>query len=109
MSPTSSDVLDPVLMNLGRQLPHISANDSVFLRERSGQAKAIAKNTVCLWYDNDAESSVRFCATILPNISIASIHRAPSDNPSGKARDVLTVEFSAAVIRCIGLNGGPAF
>src|SRR4029078_133327 len=34
---------------------------------------------------------------------------APSDYPSGKKGDVLTVEFKVAGISCIGLNGGPMF
>ena len=38
-----------------------------------------------------------------------AVHRAPADYPSGKAGDVLTVEFTVAGVRCLGLNGGPAF
>ncbi len=34
---------------------------------------------------------------------------APGDYPSGKAGDVLTVEFTVAGIPCLGLNGGPQF
>ena len=34
---------------------------------------------------------------------------APSDYPSGKKGDVLTVEFTVMGIPCIGLNGGPEF
>jgi predicted 3-demethylubiquinone-9 3-methyltransferase (glyoxalase superfamily) len=41
--------------------------------------------------------------------AMGAVHRAPSDYPSGKAGDVLTVEFTAAGIPCLGLNGGPAF
>ena len=37
------------------------------------------------------------------------MHRAPADYPSGKAGDVLTVEFTVMGIPCLGLNGGPAF
>jgi predicted 3-demethylubiquinone-9 3-methyltransferase (glyoxalase superfamily) len=40
---------------------------------------------------------------------VGAIHRAPSDYPSGKAGDVLAVEFTVAGIPCLGLNGGPAF
>ena len=39
----------------------------------------------------------------------AAIYHAPGDYPSGKAGDVLVVEFTIAGIPCIGLNGGPAF
>jgi 2-polyprenyl-6-hydroxyphenyl methylase/3-demethylubiquinone-9 3-methyltransferase len=35
------------------------------------------------------------------------VHRAPGDFPSGKAGDVLTVEFTVLGIPCLGLNGGP--
>ena len=41
--------------------------------------------------------------------AVTAVRRAPSDYPSGKAGDVLTVEFTVAGIPCIGLNGGPAF
>ena len=74
-----------------------------------GQTMAIAKNTICLWYDKDAEAAARFYAETFPDSSVSAVHRAPSDYPSGKAGDVLTVEFTVAGIPCLGLNGGPAF
>jgi predicted 3-demethylubiquinone-9 3-methyltransferase (glyoxalase superfamily) len=40
---------------------------------------------------------------------VSAVHHAPGDYPSGKAGDVLTVEFTVAGIPCLGLNGGPAF
>ena len=69
----------------------------------------IAKNTICLWYDKDAEAAARFYAATFPDSAVGAIHRAPSDNPSTKAGDVLVVEFTVAGVPCIGLNGGPAF
>ena len=68
----------------------------------------IAKNTICLWYDKDAEEAARFYAATFPDSAVTAVHRAPSDYPSGKAGDVLTVEFTVAGIPCIGLTGGPA-
>src|ERR1051325_4235177 len=68
-----------------------------------------AKNTICLWYDRDAEAAARFYAKTFPDSSVGAIHRAPSDFPSGKKGDVLTVDFTVVGIPCIGLNGGPAF
>ena len=68
----------------------------------------MAKNTVCLWYDNDAETAARFYARTFPNSSVGAVHRAPSDYPSGKQGDALVVEFTVAGVQCIGLNGGPA-
>ena len=70
---------------------------------------AIAKNTVCLWYDKDAEAAARFYAETFPDSSVGAVLRAPSDNPSSKEGDVLVVEFTVAGVPCIGLNGGPAF
>ena len=37
------------------------------------------------------------------------VFRAPTDFPSGKAGDVLTVTFTVLGIPCLGLNGGPMF
>lgn len=68
-----------------------------------------AKNTICLWYNNDAEEAANFYAKTFPNSSVGTIYRAPSDYPSGKKGDVLTVEFTVLGIPCIGLNGGPQF
>src|SRR5438874_1576050 len=74
-----------------------------------GQAMAIAKNTICLWYDKDAAAAAHFYAETFPDSAVGAVHHAPSDYPSGKAGDVLTVEFTVVGIACIGLNGGPAF
>ena len=69
----------------------------------------IAKNTICLWYDKDAEAAARFYAQTFPDSTVGKVHRAPSDFPSGKKGDVLTVEFTVCGIPCIGLNGGSYF
>src|ERR1700709_2102187 len=70
---------------------------------------AMAKNTICVWYDKDAEAAARFYAKTFPDSSVGGVHRAPSDYPARKKGDVLTVEFPVAGIPCIGLNGGPMF
>ena len=70
---------------------------------------AMAKNTVCIWYDKEAEAAARFYAATFPDSAVRAVHRAPADYPSGKAGDVLTVEFTVAGVHCLGLNGGPAF
>ena len=68
-----------------------------------------AKNTICLWYNCDAEAAAQFYASTFPDSSVGASHRAPADFPSGKKGDVLTVEFNVMGIPCIGLNGGPHF
>lgn len=69
----------------------------------------IAKNTICLWFESDAETAARFYAATFPDSAVGDIFRAPTDFPSGSAGDVLTVHFTVAGIPCMGLNGGPAF
>jgi predicted 3-demethylubiquinone-9 3-methyltransferase (glyoxalase superfamily) len=68
-----------------------------------------AKNTICLWYDRDAEAAARFYAETFPDSSVGAVHYAPGDFPSGKQGNVLTVEFTVMGIPCVGLNGGPTF
>ena len=68
-----------------------------------------AKNTICLWYDREAEDAANFYAKTFPDSKVTAVHRAPGDFPSGKKGDVLTVEFTVMGIPCLGLNGGPAF
>ncbi|HBH39651.1 MAG TPA: hypothetical protein DDX06_14845 [Curvibacter sp.] len=67
----------------------------------------IAKNTVCLWYEREAEEAARFYARTFPDSSLDAVHRAPADYPAGREGDVLTVEFTVMGIPCLGLNGGP--
>jgi predicted 3-demethylubiquinone-9 3-methyltransferase (glyoxalase superfamily) len=67
------------------------------------------KNTICLWYDHDAEDAARFYAQVFPGSSVGEVFRAPSDYPGGKAGDVLTVEFTVCGVPCVGLNGGDFF
>ena len=69
----------------------------------------VSKNTVCLWYNGNAEEAARFYAETFPDSSVGAIFRAPGDYPDGQQGDVLTIEFTVAGIPCIGLNGGPAF
>ncbi len=67
-------------------------------------------NLVCLWYQGDAEDAARFYAETFPDSSVGKVMRAPSDFPEGgREGQILTVEFTVVGIRCIGLNGGPAF
>lgn len=68
-----------------------------------------SKNTICLWFDRDAEAAAKFYAATFPDSAVTSVFHAPSDFPDGKAGDVLTVLFTVCGIPCMGLNGGPVF
>ncbi|WP_079228695.1 VOC family protein [Pseudomonas putida] len=69
----------------------------------------IAKNTICLWFDKDAEEAANFYARTFPDSKVVAVHPAPGDYPSGKAGEVITVEFTVMGIPCVGLNGGTTF
>jgi predicted 3-demethylubiquinone-9 3-methyltransferase (glyoxalase superfamily) len=66
-----------------------------------------SKNTICLWFDNDAADAAKFYAETFPDSAVGAIHRAPGDYPAGKQGNVLMVEFTVAGVACLGLNGGP--
>lgn len=69
----------------------------------------VSKNTLCLWYNGDALEAAAFYANTFVDSEVKAVHHAPSDYPSGKEGDVLTVEFTVMGIPCIGLNGGAEF
>ena len=52
----------------------------------------MAKNTICLWYDRDAEAAARFYVSVFPNSKIGAItHYGPgTPQPEGTP---LTVSF----------------
>jgi predicted 3-demethylubiquinone-9 3-methyltransferase (glyoxalase superfamily) len=65
------------------------------------------KNTICLWYDSNAEEAARFYASVFPDSRVTNVYRAHADYPAGKQGDVLTVEFTVLGTPCLGINGGP--
>ena len=57
------------------------------------------KNTICLWYDKDAEAAARFYAKTFPDSSVGAVHRAPSDFPvrqGGRCADRAISPLSAS-------------
>jgi predicted 3-demethylubiquinone-9 3-methyltransferase (glyoxalase superfamily) len=72
-------------------------------------SKSASKITPCLWFDGTAEEAANFYASILPDSHVDAVHRAPNAYPSGKAGDVLLVEFTLMGQQFTGLNGGPLF
>jgi predicted 3-demethylubiquinone-9 3-methyltransferase (glyoxalase superfamily) len=67
------------------------------------------KNTICLWYDRDAEMAASYYAMTFPDSAVGAVIRAPSDTPNVKKGDVLAVEFTVVGVNCMGINGGPIF
>jgi len=67
------------------------------------------KNTICLWFNKDAQDAARFYAATFPDSTVTAVHKAPSDYPGGKAGEDLMVEFTLLGLPCLGLNGGPEF
>jgi predicted 3-demethylubiquinone-9 3-methyltransferase (glyoxalase superfamily) len=63
----------------------------------------------CLWFDKQAEEAAGFYVSLLPDSRIDAVIRSPGDYPSGKAGDVLLVEFTLAGDQYTALNGGPHF
>lgn len=70
----------------------------------------IPKNSICLWFDKDAENAAKFYAATFPDSTVNAVFHAPADFPDGgKKGDVLMVDFIVCGIPCLGLNGGPRF
>jgi len=69
----------------------------------------MSKVTPCLWFDGTAEEAARFYTSLLPDSRVDRVVRAAADTPSGKAGDVLVVEFTLGGRRFTGLNGGSHF
>lgn len=67
------------------------------------------KNTICLWFDKDAEEAARFYAATFPDSKVTAVRKAPADFPGGTEGEALTVEFTVLGVPCLGINGGPTF
>ena len=69
----------------------------------------MSKITPNLWFDGRAEEAARFYTSLFPDSRIDDFSRAPGDNPSTRAGEVLLVTFTLAGQRFVGINGGPQF
>ncbi len=67
------------------------------------------KVTPFLWFDGQAEQAARYYVSLLPDSRIDRVMRSPADTPSGPAGMVLTVDFTLAGSKFVGLNGGPQY
>ena len=69
----------------------------------------MTKLTPNLWFDGQAEEAARFYERVLPDSHVDKVHRSPADYPSGKAGDVVSVDFTVLGTPFVGINGGPDF
>ena len=67
------------------------------------------KITPVLWFDGNGEEAANLYVSLLPDSRIDRVTRSPADYPSGKAGDVITVDFTLAGRQYQALNGGPQF
>jgi len=67
------------------------------------------KVTPYLWFNGQAEEAALFYVSLFPDSRIERVSRSRADTPSGPAGMVLTVEFTLAGTKFVGLNGGPQF
>jgi predicted 3-demethylubiquinone-9 3-methyltransferase (glyoxalase superfamily) len=70
---------------------------------------AMSKIAPCLWFDGAAEEAAQLYTSLFPDSRIDEVMRSPADNPSTPEGAVLTVGFTLAGQKFIGLNGGPDF
>jgi predicted 3-demethylubiquinone-9 3-methyltransferase (glyoxalase superfamily) len=42
------------------------------------------KNTICLWFNKDAQDAARFYAATFPDSKVTAVREAPGDYPGGK-------------------------
>jgi predicted 3-demethylubiquinone-9 3-methyltransferase (glyoxalase superfamily) len=55
-----------------------------------------SKNTICLWFNNDAEEAARFYPATCPDSKVAAVRKAPSDKCGERPRDDSTTGHPAA-------------
>jgi predicted 3-demethylubiquinone-9 3-methyltransferase (glyoxalase superfamily) len=68
----------------------------------------MARITICLWFDGQAEEAANFYVGIFPNSRIIAIARYTEVGP-GKPGSVMTATFELDGQKMMGLNGGPEF
>jgi len=75
-----------------------------------GEIETAVKTIIpCLWFDGQAEEAARFYVSLFPDSHVDKVVEAPTDFPSGKRGDVLSVDFTLMGRKFSGLNGGPYF
>ncbi len=63
------------------------------------------KNTICLWYEKDAEAAATFYAATFPDSKVMGVFHAPSDFPDGKKGDATGTRSSGMAARRVRAGG----
>jgi predicted 3-demethylubiquinone-9 3-methyltransferase (glyoxalase superfamily) len=66
------------------------------------------KITPFLWFEHSAEHAAAFYCTLFKDSRVLNLTHYP-EGAMGPAGSVMTVEFTLAGVRFVGLNGGPHF
>lgn len=66
----------------------------------------MSKIAPCLWFAREAEEAANFYVSIFPGSRVDHVQKNIVDTPSGKADQVLVVNFTLAGQRFMALNGG---
>ena len=56
------------------KIPGAAEGQELWTARKPSERKAMAKNTICLWYDKEAESAARFYAETFPNSAVGAVH-----------------------------------
>ena len=62
--------------------------------------------SMCLWFERDAETAIRFYTSIVPDSQIDHIQRSPAAWPGGEAGDVILISSRLGRQSFQALNGG---
>ena len=60
------------------------------------------KNTVCLWYNHDAEEAAQFYAAPLPDSSVRAVHRAAAKRAFDAMMEMKKIDIAAIEAAVLG-------
>ena len=69
----------------------------------------MSKITPCLWFKDEAEETVNFYVSLLPDSRIDHVQRNVGDGLAGKDGEVLVIDFTPGGRSFMALNGGMKF